>query len=41
LWMTMKGLGVTRLDYFYFIHHTPLNSMVFLYSRNIKTTSST
>jgi hypothetical protein len=35
------GLGVARLDYFHFIHHDSLNSTVFLYSRNIKTTSST
>jgi hypothetical protein len=41
LWMTWKGLGVARLDYFHYIHHAPLNSTVFLYSRNIKITSST
>jgi hypothetical protein len=41
LWMTWKGFGVVRIDYFHFIHHAPLNSMVFLYSINIKTTSST
>jgi hypothetical protein len=41
LWMTWKGLRVARLNYFHFIHHTPLNSMVFLYLRNIKITSST
>jgi hypothetical protein len=33
-------LWVARLDYFHFIHYTPLNSMVFLYSRNIKTSST-
>jgi hypothetical protein len=41
LWMTWKGPGVARLDYFHFIHHAPLNSTVLLYSRNIKITSST
>jgi hypothetical protein len=41
LWMTWKGFGVARLKYFHFIHHTPLSSTVFLYSRNIKTTSLT
>jgi hypothetical protein len=41
LWMTWRGLGVARLDYFHFIHHTPLSTTVFLYLRNIKTTSLT
>jgi hypothetical protein len=41
LWVTWKGLRVARLDYFYFVHHAPLNSTMFLHSRNIKTTSST
>jgi hypothetical protein len=36
LWMDWKELGISRLNYFHFIRHDPLNSMVFLYSRNIK-----
>jgi hypothetical protein len=36
LWMDWKELGITQIDYFYFIQHASLNSMVFLYSRNIK-----
>jgi hypothetical protein len=31
-----KSLVITQLDNFHFIQHTPLNSTMFLYSRNIK-----
>jgi hypothetical protein len=36
LWRDWKEIVIAQLDYFYFIQHTPLNSTVLLYSRNIK-----
>jgi hypothetical protein len=39
-WMG-NDLKFARFDNFHFIHHVSLNSMVFLYLRNIKMTCNT
>jgi hypothetical protein len=40
-WVIQLTWSLAQIDNFHFIHHTPSNSTVLLYSGNIKTNCST